>query len=373
MKIIHATECAASGTLSVIVSLAHELAAAGACQVIVYSERPETPANLTAMFPAGVEFVRIPPASGLHVKFVVNFFRALADTVRTFKPDVLHLHSSKAGFIGRFAHLAMRWPCRAFYSPHGLSFLDPDRPVRNALFKSLEFVAARTGATPVGCGRGEAELLSQLSGREALLLENPVDERFFDIENNAAAGRTVVTLGRLSRQKAPETFAAVARAVREQRPDLKFVWIGDGDAGYRPVLAAAGCEITGWCTREQVMELLSCAHVYLQTSRWEGLPISVIQALAAGVPCVVNDCDGNRDAVTHEMSGLVANTIASLAQHVITLADDTALHEQMSAAARDEARRRFGSAAFRSQVRKLYRLEEFAAAEEAVALGYTNS
>ena len=51
MKIIHATECAASGTLSVIVSLAHELAAAGARQLVVYSERPETPANLTALFP----------------------------------------------------------------------------------------------------------------------------------------------------------------------------------------------------------------------------------------------------------------------------------------------------------------------------------
>jgi glycosyltransferase involved in cell wall biosynthesis len=372
MKIIHATECAASGTLSVIVSLAHELAAAGARQVVVYSERPETPANLTALFPPGVEFVRVPPASGLHMKFAADFFRALAGTVKTFKPDVLHQHSSKAGFIGRVAHLAMRWPCRAFYSPHGLSFIDPDRPFRNAVFKALEFLAARTGATPVGCGRGEAELLSELSGREALLLENPVDERFFDIESGEPAVRSVVTLGRLSRQKAPETFAAVARAVREQRPDLRFVWIGDGEAGYRPMLAAAGCETTGWCTREQVAMLLSSAHVYLQTSRWEGLPISVIQAQAAGVPCVVNDCDGNRDAVTHGLSGLVGNSIAALAQHVITLADDAALRAQMGAAARVEARRRFGSAAFRSQVRKLYRLEEFSSAEEAVALGYTN-
>ena len=373
MKIIHATECAASGTLSVIVSLAHELAAAGARQVIVYSERPETPANLTALFPPGVEFVRIPPASGLHVKFTVNFLRALAGAVGKFEPDVLHLHSSKAGFIGRFAHRAMRWPCRMFYSPHGLSFLDPDRRVWNAVFKSLEYVAARTGATPVGCGRGEADLLSQLSGREALLLENPVDERFFDIESRDTAVRTVVTLGRLSRQKAPEIFAAVARKVREQRPDLRFVWIGDGESNYRPVLAAAGCETTGWRTREQVAGLLSQAHVYLQTSRWEGLPISVIQAMAAGVPCVVNDCAGNRDAVTHGSSGLVGDSAAALAQHVITLADDAALRARMGATARAEARRRFGSAAFRSQVHKLYRLEEISAAEEASALGFTNT
>jgi glycosyltransferase involved in cell wall biosynthesis len=372
MKVIHATECAASGTLSVLIALAHELAAAGSRQLIVYSERPETPVNLTALFPDGVEFVRVPPATGLHLRFAVDFRRALASAVRSFEPDVLHLHSSKAGFLGRLAHALMRWPCRVFYSPHGLAFLDPDHRVRNAAFRALEYVAARTGATPVGCGRSEASILTELSGREALLLENPVDERFFAIESQPAQVRTVVTLGRLSRQKAPETFAAVARAVRVRRPDIRFVWIGDGDARYKPALAAAGCEITGWRTRDQVADHLSRAHVYLQTSRWEGLPISVIQALAAGVPCVVNDCDGNRDAVTHELSGFVAGASEALAHYVVALLDEPPLRARMSAAARTEARRRFGQAAFCAQVRRLYRLEEASDTEEAVALGYTN-
>lgn len=373
MKVIHATECAASGTLSVLVALSHELAAAGSKQLIVYSERAETPPNLVALFPAGVEFVRVPPASGLHLRFAADFCRELSRAVRSFQPDVLHLHSSKAGFLGRFAHLAMRWPCRTFYSPHGLAFLDPDHRGRNAVFKTLEFFAARTGTTPVGCGRSEAALLTQLSGREAQLLENPVDERFFDIASVPTQVRTVVTLGRLSRQKAPESFAAVARLVRRQRPDVRFVWIGDGESGYKAELAAAGCEITGWRTREQVAEHLARAHVYLQTSRWEGLPISVIQSLAAGVPCVVNDCDGNRDAVTHEVSGFVADSNDSLAEHVIGLLDDAELRARMGSTARSEARRRFGQAAFRTQVRRLYRLEPSPVAEEAAALGYTNS
>jgi len=373
MKVIHATECAGSGTLSVLIALVHELAAAGSRQLIVYSERAETPPNLTALFPDGVEFVRVSPAAGLHLQFAAEFCRALASAVRSFQPDVVHLHSSKAGFLGRITHLAMRWRCRTYYSPHGLAFLDPDRRLRNAIFRTLEFVAARTGATPVGCGRSEAALLTKLSGRDALLLENPVDERFFEIASVSAQVRTVVTVGRLSRQKAPEKFAAVARLVRRQRPDIRFAWIGDGDAHYKPELAAAGCEMTGWRTREQVAEHLARAHVYLQTSRWEGLPISVIQALAAGVPCVVNDCDGNRDAVAHGVSGFVADSNDSLADHIIALLDDADLRARMGDAARGEARRRFGQAAFCAQVRRLYRLEESAAAQEAVALGYTNS
>jgi glycosyltransferase involved in cell wall biosynthesis len=363
MNVIHATECAAAGTLNVLVALSHELAAAGARQLIVYSERPETPANLTALFPARVEFVRVPSAAGLNAKFAADFCRALARAVRTVRPDVLHLHSSKAGFLGRIERMTMRWPCRTFYSPHGLAFLDPDRRLRNALVKAIEYLAARTGAVPVGCSAGEAQLLTHLSGRAALLLENPVDERFFEIVATPSQVRTVVTLGRLSRQKAPENFAAVARLARQRRPDLRFVWIGDGDAHFKRELTAAGCEVTGWRTRDQVAVHLALAQVYLQTSRWEGLPISVIQALAAGVPCVVNDCIGNRDAVTHGLSGFVASSIEGMAQHVVTLADDPALRARLGAAARTEARRRFGSAAFRAQVRRLYDLEVSAAVD----------
>jgi glycosyltransferase involved in cell wall biosynthesis len=365
LRVMHATECAAAGTLSVIISLAHELAAAGARQTIVYSTRAETPPDLEALFPAGVEFVRVAPAAGLHVDFVRNFAVALARTVREFEPDVLHLHSSKAGFVGRIARVLNRWPCRVLYSPHGLSFLDPDKHARNAVFRSLEWLAASLGAVPVGCGRGEAELLARLSGREALLLENPVDEFFFSVPRSPSAVPTVMTLGRLSRQKAPESFAAVARSVRQHTPEARFIWVGDGEAGYRRLLEDSGCEVTGWCNRAAVAQHLAHAHVYLQTSRWEGLPISVIQALAAGVPCVVNDCIGNRDAVETGVDGFVASPDA-LAGSVLELLGDLPLRERFGAAARVEAARRFGRAAFRAQVRQIYGINERATAHDTV-------
>ena len=365
LRVIHATECAASGTLNVIVSLAHELAAAGARQTIVYCPRAETPPDLEALFPTGVEFVSVPGARGLHLAFVTNFSAALARAVRAFEPDVLHLHSSKAGFLGRFVRTLYRWPCRTLYSPHGLSFLDPDKHARNALFRSLEWLAAGSGAVPVGCGRGEAELLTRLSRHESLLLENPVDEFFFGVPRSPAAVPTVMTVGRLSRQKAPEIFAAVARSVRQHMPEARFIWVGDGDAGYRAVLEAADCEVTGWCNRAAVAQHLAGTHVYLQTSRWEGLPISVIQALAAGVPCVVNDCIGNRDAVENGVDGYVVGQEA-LAARVLELLGDAPLRERFGAAARVEAARRFGRAAFRAQVRLLYGITEHARAHNSL-------
>lgn len=354
LRVVHATECAASGTLQVLTCLTRELAQAGARQTLVYSPRAETPTNLQQLFPEGVDFVPVPPASGLHLDFAREFHAALARTMRREAPDVLHLHSSKAGFIGRVAQLAHRWPARVFYSPHGLSYLDPGKPATNLLFRSLEWLAARTGATPVGCGAGEAGLLSALGGREALLLENPVDDFFFDAGREPAPATSVVTVGRLSRQKAPETFAAVARAVRARHPAATFTWIGDGEPEYRAVLADAGCELTGWRDRAGVARALANAQVYLQTSRWEGLPVSVLQAQAMGIPCVVNDCIGNRDAVAHQLTGYVEGSVDMLALRVQMLLEDPALAARLGAAARVEAERRFSRAAFRTQVRRLY-------------------
>lgn len=356
MRIIHATECAASGTLDVIVALAHELAAAGAHQLIVYCPRSETPTHLEQLFPDNVEFLRVRAASGMHLRFAWEFAAVLDHAVRSFEPDCVHLHSSKAGFAGRFAHAVAPWPCRVLYSPHGLSFLDPDRAVSNSIFRMVEHLAAWTAATPVACSRSEADLLSELSGRDALLLENPVEERFFSIARTPATPSKVVSVGRLSRQKAPERFAALARQVRPHAPDTRFIWIGDGDTRYKTTLIESGCEVTGWRSREEVAHLLSTAAVYVQTSRWEGLPISVIQALAVGLPCVVYGCVGNRDAVTNGSTGYVATSVAEMGEKILTLLRHSSLREQLGVNARSEAARRFGLSAFGARARQLYGL-----------------
>jgi len=356
MKVIHATECAAAGTLDVLVALTHELAGAGARQMVVYCPRSETPAQLERLFPASVECVRVRAASGLHLRFAWEFAVALDRAVRSFEPDLIHLHSSKAGFAGRLAHAARRWPCRTLYSPHGLAFLDPDRTFGNAVFKLLEYLAAKAGSIPVACSSSEADLLTELSGRDALLLENPVEERFFSIQRAPAKPATVISMGRLSRQKAPERFAAIASAVREQAPDTRFIWIGDGDPRYRAELLKAGCEVTGWRTRDEVAAFLSIASVYVQTSRWEGLPISVIQALAAGVPCVVYGCVGNGDAVTYGSTGYVLASVEAMSEKVLSVIRDSALQEKLGANARSEASSRFRLTTFRARVKQVYGL-----------------
>jgi glycosyltransferase involved in cell wall biosynthesis len=343
-----------------MIALAQELANVGAQQMVAYSVRAETPADVEAAFPPGVVFIKIPSAGGLHLQFIAGLWRALREALTQWKPDVVHLHSSKAGFIGRAALAAMNADAqtRVLYSPHGLPFLDPQRPLRNVLFRGLEALAARTNATLVGCGRSETEMLAALSNRRALSLENPVAGRFFTVERQGQAVPTIVSVGRLSRQKAPDRFALLARALRLHIPNLRCIWVGDGEDHYKAELRSSGCEVTGWVGADDVARFLASAHIYVQTSQWEGLPIAVIQALAAGVPCVVNDCAGNRDAVSHTATGFIARTDTEMVGYVRQLIDDPMLATRMGAQGRREASSRFGSQAFRSRVLQIYEIAE---------------
>lgn len=357
LRVIHATECLAAGTLQVMRTLTQVLDTAGARQTVLYSRRAESPSDVAALFPAGIKLIEVPRAGGHHLAFVRGFMRALKHECAQWNPSHVHLHSSKAGFLGRYA-LRRDRHIQVLYSPHGLSFLDTARPVNNALRYGLERVASLWDAMPVACGPGEGKLLSRLARRNAFVLENPVDDAFFSVSEAARRGGTIVTVGRISRQKAPERYADVARRVLKERPDVRFIWVGDGDPQGRELLEAAGCEVTGWVDRQGVLDALAQADIYLQTSRWEGMPLSVIQAMAAGLPCVVTDVIGNRDAVVHAVTGYVTVDEADMAERTTALLDDSARRFEQGAAARDAARNRFSARVFAARAQVLYGLQQ---------------
>jgi glycosyltransferase involved in cell wall biosynthesis len=364
--IIHVTESMAAGTLAFLAHATRELVEAGARQVVLYSVRPDTPADLPALFDPRVELAQLPsPGEG-----VLRYARALRVELlrRLVDPDVaaVHLHSSRAGFVGRMALLGTRLHVPVFYSPHGLAFLNRQYWLPSVCYASLERIAARTRCTLVGCSRSEAALLTRLArGRPARLLENAVDDEFFDIVRHESKPPLVLSIGRICRQKAPERFAELAARFQMADVPARFVWVGAGDAAGETCLRAAGVQITGWISREEVRQWLSQASVYVQTSRWEGMPLSVLQALAAGVPCVVNDAVGNRDAVRQGITGFVARRTDEMVMTLQRLLADETLRRRFSLAARQDAQERFSSTSFRRRLLQLYRLEGSAPASSA--------
>ncbi len=356
-KIVHATESLAAGTLAFLVQATRELARAGVRQVVVFSRRPDTPPDVESLFDPRVELVEIAaPAQGTW-RYCIALRRALLRQLQGLEETSIHLHSSKAGFVGRWALVGLRTRPSIFYSPHGLSFLNRRYLLPSAVFWVLEWLAARVDSQLVGCSRSEAQLLDVLGKRPAQVLENAVDDSFFRVERQLGEVPLIVSMGRVCYQKAPEVFAAMATRFQIAELPARFVWIGNGDPAGEARLRAAGVEVTGWVDRAGVQRLLSQAAVYVQTSRWEGMPLSVLQALAAGVPCVVNNAVGNRDAVRQGLTGFVVNRLDEGLVCIRRLLVDVELNQRFSQAAREDARLRFSNTSFHARLLRLYRLQ----------------
>lgn len=112
---------------------------------------------------------------------------------------------------------------------------------------------------------------------------------------------TVYTLGRICYQKNPMLFNAIAEAC----PMVKFVWIGDGEL--REELKSKNIEVTGWVDRTTAIKYAVNADVFLLPSRWEGLPISLLESMYMKKLCVVSNVIGNSDVIHNGKNGFVCS------------------------------------------------------------------
>ncbi|HEU5322824.1 MAG TPA: glycosyltransferase, partial [Methylomirabilota bacterium] len=144
----------------------------------------------------------------------------------------------------------------------------------------------------------------------------------------------------LKPQKAPEDFVAVAARVRAALPDARFLLAGDGER--REAVAAAArragldgaFDLLGW--RRDVPDVLAALDVFVLTSRWEGLPLVLPQAMAAGRPVVATDVNGASEAVREGVTGHLVppGDVGALADRVVALLRDPARRAAMGEAGR---------------------------------------
>ena len=123
---------------------------------------------------------------------------------------------------------------------------------------------------------------------------------------------TVFTLGRICFQKNPRLFNKIAEAM----PDVRFMWIGDGEMSNE--LMASNIEITGWAERDAAIRYSLSADVFILTSLWEGLPMSLLEAMYMKKLCVVSDVIGNRDVISNGVNGYVCDCVSDYVEAIRT-------------------------------------------------------
>ena len=151
--------------------------------------------------------------------------------------------------------------------------------------------------------------------------------------------RLVVTIARLAHQKGIDVLIDVARRIAQRREDVRFVVVGDGPlrADVERWIARAGVgrlmTLVGHDERPQ--NQLAAADLFVLTSRWEGLPVTIVEAFREGLPVVATDAGGVRELVDDTVGRVVAiGDAAALADSVDMLCTDDALRSELSANAR---------------------------------------
>lgn len=304
-KVLHIVESFGSGVFSFLVDLVNTTDKEFDI-TIAYGVREETLENFKSYFSDRVTFIKVEnfTRSINPVKDIKSFFE-IKKIIKKVNPDVIHLHSSKAGFVGRFAANGKK--VKMLYNPHGFSFLMKNSSkIKRIIYWLLEKIGSFRKCTVVGCSQGEYEEALKLT-KNAMCINNGINIEKIENEIKNLKPKEIdfnnlkiCTSGRIGFQKNPKLFNEIA----EKFPNLQFTWIGDGDL--RDELKSSNIQITGWKTREEVLKILNENDIFILTSLWEGLPISLLEAMYLKKICIVSNCIGNRDVIKNSQNGFVA-------------------------------------------------------------------
>jgi glycosyltransferase involved in cell wall biosynthesis len=157
----------------------------------------------------------------------------------------------------------------------------------------------------------------------------------------------LVCTARLSREKGIDILISAISQVAKKNPSCKAVIIGEGSLKEKLADQAHSLGISGHIFFEgfqpDVRPYLYAADAFVLTSHIEGLPFSVIEAMACGLPCIVTNVGGNAEAVVHKVNGLVVNpgSVDDVAQAILYLLSHPEEHARMARASRSRAQQEF--------------------------------
>ena len=250
--------------------------------------------------------------------------RALFSLTRTFRSrrfDIVHTHSSKAGILGRMAAARAAVPL-VIHTVHGQAFHRYETWWRNLLYIHAERMAAKrchrifavAQAMVDQCVRARVappeKYAVVYSGMEmARFLEGGPDEGLRERLGLAAGSPVVGKIARLFELKGHDTLIAAAPAIVREVPEVRFLIVGDGvlRESLEADIARRGLTdhfvFTGLVPPSEVHRYTALMDVLVHLSLREGLPRTVVQALASAVPAVGFDLDGTPEVIRDGETG----------------------------------------------------------------------
>ncbi len=265
--------------------------------------------------------------------------------LRQLRPHVLHTHNMSPHFFGVIAARLAGVPV-VVHTKHGRN--DPTR--RSAVFKN--WLASYFTDRIVPVSEDAAAVVREIEGvpdRRIHVIRNGIDlDRFpFTHRNGQHTGKHAVHVARLCISKDQSTLLQAARQVLDVEPDFRLTLVGDGPD--REMLLALhkelglGERVVFLGERHDVPAILACADLFVLPSVEEGIPLTILEAMATGLPVVATPVGGNPEVVVPNETGLLVppQSPQRLAEALLTLVREPSRARRMGAAGRKRVEQLF--------------------------------
>lgn len=256
----------------------------------------------------------IEPSSDIKVE------RTLRRIIKQVKPDIVYAHSSKAGAFARIADLGLN--NKIIYNPHGWAFNMQQSAKKKEMYKWVEKISAHFCDKIVCISDAEREsaLREKICKPSKLqVIYNGIDLE--EIEKTTPMSRdqlgipddafVVGMVGRLSKQKAPDTFVKAAKLIKEKIHNAFFLMVGDGELRdqienlINQYDLGSSFLITGWV--DNPTAYMKIMNVGMLLSRWEGFGLVLPEYMACGVPIVATNVDAIPNIIQDGINGMLVD------------------------------------------------------------------
>ncbi len=302
-KILIICEAYGGGVYEYVTQLCNDLA--GDFDLyLAHSLRPETPKNYRDVLDPRIRVIPLKYLGAKPITNIPNDIKAVKELRRIageIEPDIIHLHSSIAGGIGRLAFRKSKSP--VIYTPHGYAHICLGPGLKSKIYLLLEKVLGRTDCITLTCCESEDEVARTLC-RKTAYIETGINvaalsEALGGITPAKHEKFTVFTLGRGRRQKQPEVFNRIAELV----PEADFLWIGSVDNP--ELLTAPNVRVTGWMLRNDALAEAKGADAFVLCSLGEAIAMSVIENMYLKKLVLVSEVVGNKSVIHDGVNGYV--------------------------------------------------------------------
>lgn len=304
-KILHVAETIKGGVATVIRTISASPEGDAANYQLVYLVPEDQAKELHGIAP---QQVRTFPRSGRNVPSLLRFAWRLSQVLLKEKPDVVHLHSTFSGVIGRVVCVLLRpWrKPKIVYCPHAFSFLMESSPTKQKVYAWIERVLQKVTDVIICVSQYELDKAARfgIERKRMKLIYNGIHHKDDAQKSVGAEPIHLLFVGRLDYQKG---FDVLLKAyAKVNRNDLKLTVVGSAvneDSVECPPMDSV--EYLPWVTPSEVQALYQKADALIVPSRWEGFAMVPLEGMAMGLPVIASNCTSLPELVTNEVSGYV--------------------------------------------------------------------